>query len=90
MTMTKSAFQKMFHDTVKKGFANIEFVGVDGKIRRRKATHDVSLMGDDGETVGTPERNPEITKYFDIGKDAWRCFRTENIRSVNGTKITIE
>jgi hypothetical protein len=75
---------------LREGHTLIEFVKVGGAMRTMKATLSESLIAYTKPIEGssTTRKIPEHTcSVWDIEENAWKSFRWENLRSVNGVVL---
>jgi|APGre2960657423_1045063.scaffolds.fasta_scaffold55657_3 hypothetical protein len=72
------------------GTATIEFVKVDGSVRNMNATLNESRIAYTRPIEGssTTRKIPEHTcSVWDLDDNAWKSFRWENLRVVNGVVL---
>lgn len=66
--------------SLRKGVVSFIFKKVDGSVRRALGT--LNLGSSNKESDTEHKRNESIFTYFDLQKDAFRCFKIENFIGV--------
>jgi hypothetical protein len=72
-----------------KGIHRIVFEKKDGSIREMACTRDPEIISEyvgDFQPGGKKD-NPAVQTVYDLEKKDWRCFRKENLRSVDRIEL---
>ena len=70
-----------------KGVAHFWFRKTDGSLRSAYGTLDMDIIGRHNGVPEGEERNGRAfngtVSYFDLEKDAWRCFKADSVQEVD-------
>lgn len=75
------------YDLLHEGVAHFWFRKTDGSLRSAYGTLDMDIIGRHNGVPEGEERNGRpfngTVSYFDLEKDAWRCFRADSVQEVD-------
>jgi hypothetical protein len=74
--MTEQTFTKdQIEETLKKGVFNFKYTKKDGTERIASGTRNMEFIKAQGaEPTGRGTQTTAYVNYYDLGKEAWRCF----------------
>jgi hypothetical protein len=75
-------------ELLKNGIAEFDFEKKDGTIRHAKGTTNFDVCKESSENFAEPKgvktKNPDFINYWDIEKESWRSFNSNQLIKVYG------
>jgi hypothetical protein len=82
-TVKKTEAVEMLKTLLAEGVCEIVFTGTDGSVKTVKATTKLEYLPSlvEGEITKQRKDNPNVIKFFDVTKNAWRSFNIDRMIS---------
>ena len=78
IALSKSLMITVLKERMAHGIVHFLYQKIDGSIREAYGTTHHAIAKTNVDEVGTKSKRKNVTAYWDVNNEQWRCFRWEN------------